>query len=99
MKFKKISWANGTGLAGYCEAKYAEIEEVLGEPSFGPDDPSGDGKVTCQWILQFEDGTIATLYDYKHGCTPFGLYRWHIGGISRAAVDRMQELFPQVVIR
>ena len=31
-------------------------------------------------LLTFEDGTIATIYDYKTNQTPMFEYAWHIGG-------------------
>jgi len=39
--------------------------------------------------LEFEDGTVATIYDWKEYETPMGLYRWHIGGKNNLAVARV----------
>jgi hypothetical protein len=40
--------------------------------------------------LQFEDGTVATIYDWKMNSTPMREYSWHIGGYGdQAAVDRV----------
>ena len=79
----KIS-SNGTCLQGYIETTYDELVKVFGKPT----ELEGDGdKVTVEWILQFSDGTVATIYDWKLSETPMGVYNWHIGGRSQRAVD------------
>ena len=82
MKFTQTDWteANGTSLQGYVEAYYHQLVEVFGEPEGGGD------KTTVEWCLTFEDGTVATIYDWKEYETPMGLYRWHIGGRNYNAV-------------
>ena len=45
--------------------------------------------------LEFADGTVATIYDWKEYETPMGLYSWHIGGMSKKAVDRVTQAFRQ----
>lgn len=94
---------SGTSFQGYyLKLPYARIVAVLGEPS--PDSTDGY-KVSTEWDLQFEDGTVATVYDYKET----NLYSdelpspeklraskfsdWHIGGFSMKAVFRLRELF------
>ena len=47
-------------------------------------------KVTCCWRLKFADGTVASIYDWKTGSTPFGEYDWHIGGHNIKAVNRVK---------
>jgi hypothetical protein len=83
MKFTKDGYADGTSLQGYVTAYYHELVEVFGEPT-----DSGD-KVTAEWCLEFEDGTVATIYDWKEYETPMGRYQWHIGGRNYDAVDRV----------
>lgn len=84
---------NGTHLQGYLDAKYTELLAVFGEP-FG-----GDGyKVDAEWVIRFEGGAIATIYNWKNGknyCGAEGLPveqidHWHIGGNSRKVVDMVQ---------
>jgi hypothetical protein len=74
-----------TSLQGYVPARYDQLVKVFGEPT-----DSGD-KTTAEWALQFEDGTVATIYDWKEYETPMGLYNWHIGGMSKKAVSRVQD--------
>ena len=72
--FVRGNWndASGTSLRGYVTTTYATIVEKLGEP-----DTDGDN---CEWILKFEDGSVATIYDWKTRQTPKDEYEWHIGG-------------------
>lgn len=90
MKFTKDAFIDGTSYRGIMKAYYHELVEVFGEPCHGPNQKLFD-KVTCEWDLQFEDGTIATIYDWKEPETPFGEYEWHIGGKSFNAVERVFE--------
>ena len=84
--------ASRTHLQGYVFATYAEIEAILGKPNEGPDSDI-DGKVTCEWILEFEDGTVATIYDWKtYSGTPRAGYEWHVGGESAKAVRLVEEM-------
>ena len=91
MKFTQATWteANGTHLQGYIRATYAELVERFGEPEGGGD------KTTVEWCLAFEDGTIATIYDWKEYETPMYAYDWHIGGKSNTAVTRVKQAFKQ----
>lgn len=94
MKFKTTDYMsnkfNGTSLQGYVTCDYAKLVEVFGKPTYGPDD-RGD-KVTCEWCIEFEDGSVATIYDWKEYETPFGTYSWHIGGKNTRAAWNVQDL-------
>ena len=92
MKFKQAtgSQVNGTHLQGYVKVTYAELKRV-----FGKEHCDGDGyKVDAEWMLEFDNGTVATIYNYKDGknyCGRSGLAKskitdWHVGGISKDAV-------------
>lgn len=91
MKFTTDADANMTSLQGYMQAYYHQLVEVFGEPEGGGD------KTTVEWCLEFEDGTVATIYDWKEYETPMGKYNWHIGGRSQKAVDRVTQTFKQQV--
>jgi hypothetical protein len=80
MKFITEADANRTCLQGSVPAYYHELVAVFGEPDGGGD------KTTVEWCLEFEDGTVATIYDWKEYETPMGLYHWHIGGHNKRAV-------------
>ena len=85
MKFTKDANVNGTSLQGYMPAYLHQLIEVFGEPEYGGD------KTTVEWALEFEDGTVATIYDWKTYETPLGTYAWHIGGHDYMAVERVYE--------
>ena len=87
MKFTNDANANMTSLKGEFVITFAELVEIFGRPDHGPN--ADLDKVTCEWALTFEDGTVATIYDWKTNRTPMGEYEWHIGGHSEAAVDHV----------
>lgn len=86
---------NGTSLEGYVSADYKTICKVFGEPT------ESDGyKTDAEWMIQFSDGQVATIYNWKDGknyCGANGLNvedikEWHIGGRSNEVVSRIQNL-------
>ena len=91
MKFTQADWqvVNGTSLQGYINATYDQLVERFGQPEGGGD------KTTVEWMLQFEDGTVATIYDWKVDETPTYMYNWHIGGKNKTAVTRVTQSLKQ----
>jgi len=82
--------ANGCGLQGYITTKYAELESVLGEPSFTDEYP--EEKVSCEWKIELDNGTVCTVYSWKtDGQIPYGEYKWHVGGRKKEAFDHLLE--------
>ena len=95
MKFTQDNGADGTCLQGYIDTTYATLVKTFGEPH-----NDGDGyKVDAEWCLKFEDGTVATIYNYKDGKNYNGkagkatknITEWHIGGHSKKAVECVTE--------
>ena len=88
---------SGTSLAGYLNnVTYQELINALGRPT--SDEPSGDGKVQVEWVLEFR-GNVYTIYDWKtfdREYTENELTRWNIGSKVNAFdfIDAME-----VVIR
>ena len=94
-----MSNVSGTSLKGTVKTSYAELEEVFGEPTIGPDDRGGD-KTTCEWHIEFQvpveddgmgdvddyDIVVATIYDWKYGSMPYHEINWHVGGNTKEAV-------------
>ena len=81
---------SGSSLCGEIKINYQDLVKVFGKPS-----SEGDAyKVDAEWELEFEDGTIATIYNWKNGqnyCGKNGtpvkyITNWHIGGMSRNSV-------------
>jgi hypothetical protein len=93
----------GTCLQGYLNMPFSRLVAVLGEPG------EGDGyKVAFEWQLRFDDGTVATIYDYKVSSlyddesapTPETMRTnefsdWHVGGNSKRALELVTELFAE----
>ena len=75
--------ANGTCLQGYITAHYYQLVDIFGEPT------ESDGyKVDAEWYIEFEDGTVGTIYNWKNGpnyCGADGtpveyITEWNVGG-------------------
>ena len=92
----------GTGLIGYFDLDYDEIVEVFGEPM------PGDGyKVDAEWYILFDNGVVATIYNYKDGPNYLGEDAgswedtwahikaknrdWHVGGLDGHALIHVRE--------
>ena len=76
--------ANGTSLTGYITIDYDTLVEALGPPV-----ADNDGyKVDAEWYIEFEDGTVGTIYNWKNGpnyCGADGtpveyITEWNVGG-------------------
>lgn len=78
--------ANGTSLRGYVVTYYHDLVEMFGQPL-----PGGD-KTNAEWIIEFDDGLVATIYDWKTYEAPMDKYEWHIGGKSYEVVERIQNI-------
>lgn len=92
----------GTSLQGYIDIDYEELVEFFGEPM------DAEYKVDAQWILVFEDGSVATIYNYKDGPNYLGEDAgmlidswaditeknrdWHIGGNDGTMVARVRRI-------
>ena len=77
---------NGTSLVGYVTTTYNKLVNLFGDPCTDYD------KSTAHWNIQAQDGTVATIYDYKEYSTPTSMYRWHIGGHSEKALQLVEFL-------
>lgn len=85
---------NHTHLQGYVDATFDQLTALFGAPG------EGDGyKVDAEWLIQFEDGTVATVYNYKtgrnycgkHGTPVERMESWHVGGFTKDAAVRVQQ--------
>ena len=89
---------SGSSLVGTIEATYEELIRAFGEPTYK--EPSGDGKVSTEWVLEFEhqDGkyVVATIYDWKmydngKACRSGEKFKWHVGGFNYEALELVEE--------
>ena len=86
---------DGTHLQGYIEADYNDLCAMFGEPT------EGDAlKVDAEWMLRFDDGMVATIYNWKNGPNYLGsegkpvhkITQWNVGGHTKEAHERVQQL-------
>lgn len=96
MQFKthnqKYVRIDGTSLQSYITTDYATIKKAFGKPNCGD-----EYKIDAEWDIEFSDGIVATVYNWKDGKSYLGkdgtpktkITTWHIGGKSQEAVDRV----------
>ncbi len=84
---------NGTSLQGRIHTSFDDLADCFGEPT-----SDGDGyKIDVEWEIQFVDGTVATIYNWKNGknyCGDEGddstdITDWHIGAHNLKAVEQV----------
>lgn len=85
--------ADYTSFQGGIKINYATLVNVFGKPDVG------DGyKTDAEWIIQFANGVVATIYNYKDGQNYNGasgtktenIRDWHIGGRDNVVVDMVK---------
>ena len=68
-----------------------ELSEIFGTPIY-----SDDNKTNVQWLIEFEDGLLATIYDWKvdysQKCVMTQPIEWHVGGHDPRVMDRIYKL-------
>ena len=85
----------GTCLQGYVDTTYDALVAAFGKPT-----TADEYKVDWEWLVEFDDGTIATVYNWKDGpnyCGSEGLKasqitEWHIGGNSERVMTLVGEV-------
>lgn len=83
----------GSSYKGEITTTYAKLVELFGEPSKN----SGDGKTDVNWKVEFENGEVANIYNYKNG-VKYGnpnietITEWTIGGYKSVVVELINEL-------
>ena len=98
MEFENLSstdvmdWSavNGTCLQGYVDASYEDLKACFGQHCQGD-----KHRTDAEWVLKFDNGTVATIYNYKDGKAYLGedglavkdIRDWHVGGRSSYAID------------
>jgi len=86
---------NETFLQATIDESYEKLVATFGEPTGKGD----DYKTDAEWDLVFEDGIVATIYNYKDGKNYLGrrglpveaITCWHIGGHTALAAQRILE--------
>jgi hypothetical protein len=81
--------ANGTSFHDHTfTATVEDLRNVLGQPKFESND--GQDKCNFDWIMETEDGTVFTVYDWKEyrQLAEDEVIEWHIGGRSGADTEK-----------
>jgi hypothetical protein len=81
---------NGTSHQGEISETFENLLKVFGTPMGA----SADNKVDVEWNIMFNDGVVATIYNWKNGVAylgstginPVDITNWHIGGKTISAV-------------
>jgi len=95
-KIKSINKASqvGTCLQDYIEVSYDKIVEKYGEPTVG------DGyKIDANWVIEWSDGKVGTIYNWKNGINYLGedglethkIKEWNIGGMDKTVAKRIRD--------
>jgi hypothetical protein len=76
----------GTVYKGQFDMPYRLIVNRIGKPNGWGGGASPDNKVDAEWVIEFDDGAVVTIYNYKDGPAYTGegevdyLTNWHVGG-------------------
>ena len=92
---------NCTHLQGALVCTFADLMNAFGNPM---KDGFDDYKSDAEWNVEFENGTVATIYNYKNGknyCGEDGLEvweitRWNIGGFELHCVEYVRNAVANV---
>ena len=87
---------NGTSHQGEISETFENLLKVFGTPMGASD----DNKVDVEWNIMFNDGVVATIYNWKNGpvsmgengTNPVDIETWHIGGKTISAVYDVEEI-------
>jgi hypothetical protein len=86
---------NGTAYQGAIRESFEKLLEVFGTPLGA----SSDNKVDVEWEIEFGNGIVATIYNWKDGnaycgkdgLDPVEITDWHIGGKNQHSVWEVEE--------
>lgn len=91
----------GTFGLGSFHVSYEKLLKIFGEPL------PGSSKTDAEWTIQFDDGLVATIYNWKDGRNYLGedgmdvedIIDWHVGGKSTEVFNRLTSLLYPAVTR
>lgn len=86
---------NMSSLKGQINCSYDALVEFFGLP-YVP----AETKLDVAWDIEFEDGTVATIYNWKNGKRYLGneglalddIREWNVGGFDKKAVEYVKNL-------
>ena len=91
----------GSFFQGYIGADYVDLFNLINSPLMGD-----AYKVDAEWNIKFEDGTVATIYNWKNGKNYLGdsglkvheMREWHVGGFSKVALLHVAKVMNKILI-
>jgi hypothetical protein len=86
MNFTHIDSALGTCYQGEVIASLDDLVETFGPPRDGV-----DHKTRAEWWLRFDDGCVATIYDWKRPELLADVSVWNVGGQSPHGLEHVKE--------
>jgi len=86
----------GTCYQGTIKTSFTALCHMLGKPEFLINNFKSD----VQWVLTFDDGSIATIYNWKDGKNYLGeegtpivqITNWNVGGHNERALKNVERL-------
>lgn len=81
----------GACMQGQITCPFSLLITLFGEPEQGD-----NSKVDAFWSVEFDDGVIATIYNWKNGIAYCGgpdidqITQWNIGGYEKAAAEHVR---------
>ena len=75
----------GTSYKGRIKSSYYILENKFGEPL-----RDEDGNVN--WIIKFEDGTVATIYNWHDAGSVYDIDTWNVGGFEKTALFNVLDI-------
>jgi hypothetical protein len=83
---------SGTFYVASIDTTYQELVEIFGLPCSEKDSE----KTKASWCFEFEDGTIATIYDYKDEHDKVeDVTDWHVGGHNDEAYLKILKILEE----
>ena len=88
---------DGTHLQGHIDTTFGALVCTFGEPTVGD-----EYKTDWEWEIEFSDGTVATVYNWKNGPNYSRQYHekglradqiteWHVGGHKGEALALVKQ--------
>jgi len=93
LKLDEFNKTSGTSYQGSVMTSLTSLKNILGAPSVTYADI--DSKTRNEYLIEFDDGLVATIYDYKEyrAYDDDEIIEFHIGGFDKRAVNEVRRVF------
>jgi len=92
LKLDEFNKTSGTSYQGSVMTSLSNLKNIFEAPSVTYADI--DSKTRNEYLIEFDDGLVATIYDYKEyrAYDDDEILEFHIGGFNALTVSRIQNL-------